>query len=207
MTPSSSHRLGPAALLVSALLVSQSVMARAPDVAKIPNGQALGCANCHTNNDQNNLGPFNPWGRVIFDAERQVDWTVDCPLDPDEDGYTNGEELGDPACVWVSGDTPTEPFRSHPGDPESVPGELPPEPDLGPDLGLEPDATPDPGEPEPDPGEPEPDPTPDGGPRDGGGQNAGGVVTNLDDGCAVDPSAPAPWLWLLAGLAVTRRRR
>ena len=28
-------------------------------------------------------------------------WSVICPLDSDKDGKTNGEELGDPNCMWT----------------------------------------------------------------------------------------------------------
>lgn len=34
-------------------------------------------------------------------------FTIDlCKADTDKDGQTNGEELGDPCCVWEFGDTP-----------------------------------------------------------------------------------------------------
>jgi hypothetical protein len=33
----------------------------------------------------------------------------------DADGLTNGEELGDPDCIWVVGKEPSFPARSHPG--------------------------------------------------------------------------------------------
>ncbi|KAF6776626.1 hypothetical protein AHF37_03881 [Paragonimus kellicotti] len=43
-------------------------------------------------------------------------WDKLCPLDSDGDGFTNGEELGDPQCVWKLG---AEPERTdhitHPG--------------------------------------------------------------------------------------------
>ncbi|ELU02341.1 hypothetical protein CAPTEDRAFT_106799, partial [Capitella teleta] len=39
-----------------------------------------------------------------------------CKRDSDGDGKTNGEELGDPDCVWKEGDTPKHKFGlSHPG--------------------------------------------------------------------------------------------
>ena len=45
-------------------------------------------------------GPNNPFGRDFALAGRT--WTVDlCSLDSDQDGMTNGEELGDPYCQWV----------------------------------------------------------------------------------------------------------
>ena len=39
-----------------------------------------------------------------------------CKTDSDGDGRTNGEELGDPDCVWKTGDVPfTKQGLSHPG--------------------------------------------------------------------------------------------
>lgn len=49
-------------------------------------------------------------------------WATLCPLDSDGDGFTNGEELGDPTCVWTVGATPTRTTGlSHPGLYSSVP--------------------------------------------------------------------------------------
>ncbi|XP_060593547.1 temptin-like [Ruditapes philippinarum] len=43
-------------------------------------------------------------------------WTVAlCQKDSDNDGKSNGEELGDPTCVWTMGATPTRSASSHPG--------------------------------------------------------------------------------------------
>lgn len=43
-------------------------------------------------------------------------WTKDlCQKDSDMDGKTNGEELGDPNCVWKQGDTPAGDATGHPG--------------------------------------------------------------------------------------------
>ena len=38
-----------------------------------------------------------------------------CRRDSDGDGLTNGEELGDPNCVWEAGKIPDEKSASHPG--------------------------------------------------------------------------------------------
>ena len=42
-------------------------------------------------------------------------------MDSDKDGKTNGEELGDPNCVWSEGEVPelTNFQLSHPGEPSS----------------------------------------------------------------------------------------
>ena len=36
-------------------------------------------------------------------------------MDSDGDGMSNGEELGDPDCVWTQGDTPTADAKGQPG--------------------------------------------------------------------------------------------
>ena len=38
-----------------------------------------------------------------------------CQADSDGDGLTNGQELGDPTCVWSVGGTPTSGPKGHPG--------------------------------------------------------------------------------------------
>lgn len=37
--------------------------------------------------------------KLLNDVERP--WSSLCPLDDDEDGMTNGQELGDPCCLWT----------------------------------------------------------------------------------------------------------
>eukprot|EP00729_Bicosta_minor_P027321 gene27321-24335_t len=50
--------------------------------------------------------PLNPFG-IDFLAASHL-WTVDlCNKDSDGDGLTNGEELGDPCCLWTTGDEPS----------------------------------------------------------------------------------------------------
>ncbi|XP_064598116.1 DBH-like monooxygenase protein 1 homolog [Liolophura sinensis] len=60
-------------------------------------------------------GKRNPFG-LDFKAEG-FKWTPHlCGLDSDHDGRTNGEELGDPDCVWTPGATPSRTENiSHPG--------------------------------------------------------------------------------------------
>ena len=66
----------------------------------------------------------NPFGLLIKDTEDQGGdlWQTACNEDSDLDGFTNGQELCDPGCVWTPGDDDpvdclngTEP--SHPGFP------------------------------------------------------------------------------------------
>ncbi|XP_067941873.1 DBH-like monooxygenase protein 2 homolog [Watersipora subatra] len=59
-------------------------------------------------------GVRNPFGVHFQEAGKQ--WTVDlCNADSDGDGKSNGEELGDPNCVWVSGVAERTLGLSHPG--------------------------------------------------------------------------------------------
>ena len=57
----------------------------------------------------------NPFG-VDF-AAAGFHWTAElCAKDSDGDGLSNGEELGDPACVWQPGFEPSTSINiSHPG--------------------------------------------------------------------------------------------
>mmetsp|Transcript_46006 Transcript_46006/g.107003 ORF Transcript_46006/g.107003 Transcript_46006/m.107003 type:complete len:531 (+) Transcript_46006:50-1642(+) len=59
--------------------------------------------------------PRNPFGLAFAAANHQ--WTMElCQEDSDGDGQSNGYELGDPRCVWTSGDTPERTIAiSHPG--------------------------------------------------------------------------------------------
>ena len=61
-------------------------------------------------------GPLNPFG-VDFQAAGYK-WTQAlCLKDSDGDGASNGQELGDPDCIWSPGDTPSSSEVSHPGFP------------------------------------------------------------------------------------------
>lgn len=60
-------------------------------------------------------GSLNSFGEDFRSAGES--WTTAlCQMDSDGDGMTNGEELGDPDCVWTQGDTPTRTEGiTHPG--------------------------------------------------------------------------------------------
>ncbi|KAF0691167.1 hypothetical protein As57867_017494, partial [Aphanomyces stellatus] len=102
------------ALLLLVALVGQEVDARASFVALIPNGAnvpgyyALGHSNVQGG------GPLNSFGS---DFGSTGQWTKAlCLADSDGDGQTNGEELGDPCCVWSQATLPTQTNGlSHPG--------------------------------------------------------------------------------------------
>eukprot|EP00755_Sulcionema_specki_P007256 Sspe_Gene.37745::Locus_18214_Transcript_1_1_Confidence_1.000_Length_2056::g.37745::m.37745 len=57
---------------------------------------------------------LNPFGED-FKAEGLRWTTALCEKDSDHDGYTNGEELGDPDCTWYEGQTPSREPLGHPG--------------------------------------------------------------------------------------------
>ena len=71
-------------------------------------------------------GARNRFGVDFF--ENNMQWTKElCEKDSDSDGKTNGEELGDPDCVWVKGSIPAVTdldLLSHPGvcEPITSPG-------------------------------------------------------------------------------------
>ena len=74
-------------------------------VDNFPNGTTIdgvGCINCHQSAQGGNAR--NPFGQ---DLGGSTDWASVCPDDSDGDGLSNGEELGDPDCIWTRGDTPT----------------------------------------------------------------------------------------------------
>ncbi|GMH42495.1 hypothetical protein BSKO_10414 [Bryopsis sp. KO-2023] len=103
----------------------------------IPNGDIVPCPGGDPHCDEGSLcegvGHESCGGGVITPALNKfgqdllaegVTWTKElCEMDSDGDGFSNGEELGDPCCIWTEGarspqwmlDWPV----SHPGVPES----------------------------------------------------------------------------------------
>jgi len=117
-----SIRRGAVAALSAALvgigLVPQAE-ARSARVAQVPNGKVYGCATCHmsaSGGDARNVFGKMVEKQFLTDATYTgtVIWGTElAQLDADGDGFTNGEELGDPDGVWSRGST-------SPGDPASV---------------------------------------------------------------------------------------
>ena len=74
------------------------IQARSSYVSKIPNGSVNRCANCHIR--PSGGGPKNDFGLDVEDAlvrQGRSFWTaILASKDSDGDGFTNGEELGDP---------------------------------------------------------------------------------------------------------------
>lgn len=78
------------------LLAIQTVSARSTYVSRIPNGSLNSCDNCHDANMNltafaSAFAPTHAWSASL------------AAQDSDGDGFSNGQELGDPKGVWVSG--------------------------------------------------------------------------------------------------------
>jgi MYXO-CTERM domain-containing protein len=198
------------AVLIAAI-AAFAVSAPAPDaqarsarVSMVPNGSVLTCRTCHYSRG----GPRNPFGIAVethalvgdgVPSTRTVDWSAVAALDSDGDGFTNGQELGDPDGTWVIGDPAPPGPVSAPGDPDDVPEGAGGSPDAGtvPDAGAAAD--------------PEPNPAPDAGAAqesDAGGVPPSPFLTNgdeseADEGCATSraPSSPTP-VWIVVTLAL-----
>lgn len=149
-----------AACLFAALFAaSRSAVARDCRPAKNPNTQALvnkglvdsqGCQVCHVSSNPDNNGNRNVYG---LDVDQKISGTASCvpnwwgpmfaALDSDDDGYTNGQELQDPAGLWIPGNPPpgNPALVSHPGNPNSTP---PPASTPSPSASPSPSATPQP---------------------------------------------------------------
>ncbi|XP_055862636.1 MOXD1 homolog 1-like [Biomphalaria glabrata] len=89
---------------------------------RIPNGDAVPHP-CKPNNIWEGVGHFldegagyrNPFG-LDFEMEGKKWTSVLCRKDSDGDGMTNGQELGDPDCVWQENKLPSRLKNiSHPG--------------------------------------------------------------------------------------------
>lgn len=115
--------LGQRLMLLGAAGLAHTMMdavlhARPYRVDLIPNGNRYGCSTCH---DSGGGGPRNDFGYAVEQVAigSQPFWDAAlAALDSDRDGFTNGEELGDP-----DGDGIIDPrlVVSHPGNPLSFP--------------------------------------------------------------------------------------
>lgn len=86
--------------------------------SRLPNGSGVSNARALGHNHADGGGGENVFGADF--ARLGHDWTdALCRADSDGDGQKNGQELGDPCCVWKQADYP-RPQRvvgiSHPGD-------------------------------------------------------------------------------------------
>lgn len=112
--------------------LSSAAEARTQRVQQIPNGSAFSCTACHVNASPS--GPANGQ-RNDFGAQveanltgagsvsaQEVDWLAIYELDADGDGFTNGEELGDPNGEWQQGEEAPATYEpSNPADASDTP--------------------------------------------------------------------------------------
>jgi hypothetical protein len=105
------------------VFIATSATAMSTYPGQLPNGDTFSCSTCH--NSPNGGGARNVFGVAAqaSTAGLGVSWAEFCDDDADGDGFSNGEELGDPDCVWVVGQAPASADAlSRPGDAASVPG-------------------------------------------------------------------------------------
>lgn len=83
-------------------------------VNQLPNGPRFNCDLCH---EPGNTGYVNPFGVQVLSHLKSGDvkWEEMWNLDADGDGYTNGQELGDPDGTWRIGMSHPSSTASHPG--------------------------------------------------------------------------------------------
>ncbi len=102
-----------------ALLVGvQNTFALSSFRSRVPNGNLNSCDTCH----DLAAGPpaLNPFGTAFLGAG--TSWTPAlATVDSDGDGFTNGQELGDPAGTWTPGSPNPTGNITNPGDPTSHP--------------------------------------------------------------------------------------
>lgn len=98
-------------LIAAGLLATGSrAEARPLRPGQIPNGDANSCANCHVSAAGG--GPRNAFGQMVEASflspagfTGRVQWGPElAQMDADGDGFTNGQELGDPEGLWKAGD-------------------------------------------------------------------------------------------------------
>ena len=102
-------------LAVSA--TSAAAWAVPPNVTSVPNGGVASCATCHVSSSG---GARTRFGQD-FEVQGSFWSEALCRGDSDSDGFTNGDELGDPACLWLQGPAPRSVDITDPSDPDDVP--------------------------------------------------------------------------------------
>lgn len=193
--------------------------------SQIPNSPGQ-CLTCH---EMFAGGPRNAFGQDVENAlgepasSADVDWSSIFNLDSDGDGFTNGEELGDPNGTWTIGTMPPSGPVYDPSDAASLPTcgndviDTPAEEDCdGSDLNGETCASLNLGDGDLScsatctfdssacsAGVPDAGPSP-----DSGGGAGGGSEPEDDGGCrSVGPSTLTVWALLAAFPLLARRRR
>lgn len=90
------------------LVFASGALAHSTWVRHVPNGTAVSCQTCHGTGGSTTFNAFGLTFRTATNAGSETTaWATLFDQDADEDGQTNGEELGDPCGVYTSGGTPT----------------------------------------------------------------------------------------------------
>lgn len=113
-------------LIITVFCTVTVLVSRGWRPSQIPNGSKFSCANCHFN--PGGGGPRNNFGsavetRVTPGGQEDFWGTALASQDSDGDGFSNGQELGDPTGSWRPGQPNPGNFSSvsNPGDPNSKP--------------------------------------------------------------------------------------
>ncbi len=134
-----SSRRGRNPALLAAALVAGALWSGGPWTAAaeargfrgnmVPNAETVGagCNLCHVSGGGSARNQFGLDVEALVTVNgREVFWTPElAALDSDGDGFTNGEELGDPEGTWEAGDDPPGDAArvTNPADVESRPPE------------------------------------------------------------------------------------
>mmetsp|Transcript_4390 Transcript_4390/g.7720 ORF Transcript_4390/g.7720 Transcript_4390/m.7720 type:complete len:232 (-) Transcript_4390:275-970(-) len=87
----------------------------------IPNGDILVFGGQQLGHIDNPPSNFDQFGARVAPGGANLNWLAICDEDFDNDGLTNGEEMGDPECVFTPGDTPARVINlTNPLDPENL---------------------------------------------------------------------------------------
>lgn len=111
------------AILTVILAVILEAEARNFRPGRIPNGGVFDCANCHSSSGGGDNR--NPFGQLVestiggTSADIAFWGQALASVDSDGDGFTNGQELGDPSGNWPG--QSARPGATNPGDPASRP--------------------------------------------------------------------------------------
>ncbi len=120
MNMTMSRALGLGVVLLVAAQPAEARPFRLNQVPNAPSSQPDSCNWCHTNGGGTPRNPFGLDVEATLDAGN-VDWEAIFELDSDNDGFTNGQELGDPDGTWRTGrPKPETPFYS-PANADSLP--------------------------------------------------------------------------------------
>ena len=124
--------------------IASLVAGRATFVSSVPNIDALvandaetrnACQTCHESMDPSSNNALNLFGQQVQAnlTNGAPDWSKIFSLDADNDGFTNGQELGDAGGVWRVGSSRTtntayitHPARASSAPPQSVQNQVNP---------------------------------------------------------------------------------